>query len=301
MDDQVSDQVSGKKRKEPVRKSQWKLWTFETNDAAVAEVLASESSNPKDAWFIVAGDTIKGVVSFPNGRQEGSISKWLDWKVKKLEDKFKDTVQHYSRMSGEKIERNAQWLLGNASNDAPVREPRALSQIKEEQFYPYQRKAYELFKSEPDGRSVHWFHELEGNKGKSAFVTYLWDNHPDEVLIFDKGKFEDLAHTITSTDMTFVRAIVWDVPRQNKGHISTTMVECVLNGRVRSTKYQGKFIRFAPVHVITFSNFGPTFDSDELSSDRLKMYEIVNGDVDMENPKGMSTTAFSSTSQPLYG
>jgi uncharacterized circularly permuted ATP-grasp superfamily protein len=45
----------------------------------------------------------------------------------------------------EQIERNAQWLLGNTSNDAPVRVPRPLSQIKEEQFYPYQRMFKGIF------------------------------------------------------------------------------------------------------------------------------------------------------------
>ena len=289
------DQVSGKKRMEsdkPSESGKWKTWSFSTRNLSVSDVLYAISTNINDRWFVVTSvDEAKGLVSFPNGRQVSAIKKMLDWNVEQLSDPFMTAVRRYSQMPGEKSEQNVGIL------DVITAPIRPLSQIKEEQFYAYQQKAYALFKGEPDGRSVHWFHEREGNIGKSAFVTFLYDNHPSEVVIFDKGKFEDLAFAITSQDMGPVRAVIWDIPRQTKGHISTAAVECVLNGRMRSTKYQGDFIRFPVPHIICFSNFLPTFDSNEFSADRIKIYDIIDKDVDMANPQSMPT--FSSTSRPI--
>lgn len=140
---------------------------------------------------------------------------------------------------------------------------------------PWQKQVYDLiFTTEPDRRSIHWFWEGTGNIGKSVFVNYLYDNHTNEVLIFDKGDYRDLCDAITKTDMSYVKAVIWDMPRKCGGNVSTMTMETILNGRVRSTKYEGAFVRFAPVHIIVFSNFLPN-DETDFSEDRWKITEIL--------------------------
>jgi len=64
------------------------------------------------------------------------------------------------------------------------------------------------------------------------------------------------------------------MPRKCRGTVSTMTIESVLNGRIRSTKYEGAFVRFAPVHILVFSNFLPDCEED-LSTDRWKITEIT--------------------------
>jgi len=155
---------------------------------------------------------------------------------------------------------------------------RELFQITE--LKPFQQTIYDIiFKTEPDRRSIHWFwqgaYTKKGRIGKSVFVNYLYDNHPDEVLIFDKGKYEDLCYAITEADMDYVRAIVWDMPRECEGNVTIMAMESILNGRCRSTKYEGGFKRFAPVHIIVVGNFPPNCRiEDNVSDDRLKVTEL---------------------------
>lgn len=145
---------------------------------------------------------------------------------------------------------------------------------------PFQQEIYDsIFNFEPDRRTIRWFWQgaetRKGNIGKSVFVNYLYDNHPHEVLIFDKGKYEDLCYAITEHDMDYVRAVIWDMPRGCMGNASAITMECILNGRIRSTKYEGGFKRFAPVHIIVVSNFPPSWElTQEFSEDRLKVTEL---------------------------
>jgi len=152
---------------------------------------------------------------------------------------------------------------------------RPLRQITEDMFTPYQIRWHKLFKTEPSSRWVWWFWESIGKIGKSAYVNYIIDNHPGEYVFFDGGKYEDLMMVIAETNMDQVRAILWDMPRETKGRISTRAIESLQNGRIRSTKYEGGFKRFADVHIIVWSNHYPCSDAeDNLSSDRWKIIEI---------------------------
>lgn len=166
-----------------------------------------------------------------------------------------------------------QW--NNMPIEAVKKAKRAIRQIKLEQFTPYQKKWYKLFNCEPSNRWVWWFWESVGKIGKSAFVNYIIDNHPGEYVFFDGGKYEDLMMVIAETDMSQVRAILWDMPREVKGKISTRAIESLQNGRIRSTKYEGGFKRFSDVHIIVWSNHVPSIEAEEnLSADRWKIIEV---------------------------
>jgi len=68
--------------------------------------------------------------------------------------------------------------------------------------------------------------------------------------------------------------VIWDLPRENKGFISSSTVEAVKNGMVCNTKYETGVKLFNAPHVIIFSNYPPE-NVEELSKDRWVVEEIV--------------------------
>jgi len=163
---------------------------------------------------------------------------------------------------------------------------RQLLQIQIDDFYPWEWAIWNIWLSEPNHRALYWFYSELGNLGKSYFVNYFIDNFPDEVLFFEKGKYEDLCFAITEKDMNLVKLVIWDMPKTCNGYICSMIIEALSNGRVRSTKYEGKFVRFAPVHVFCLGNSYPA-EKDNLMPDRWHIAEITSKEEDLkwEDPK----------------
>lgn len=155
-----------------------------------------------------------------------------------------------------------------------IKQKRLPKKLLLEQLKPFQREILDLHLTEPNGRNIYWFWSDEGNIGKSGIVNYLIDNYPDEVVFFQKGKYEDLMHTIGETNMDYVKTIIWDLPRENTGHICNMGVEAILDGRIRSHKYEGAWKRFAPLHCIVLANCEP-FNTSIMSKDRWVIKEIT--------------------------
>ena len=189
--------------------------------------------------------------------------------------KFTDKIR-WEKMNGT-IEQNIAYCSKEGdyyTNYHPLK-ARPLFQISPEQFRLHQIEWYNIFKLEPEPRGIlYWWWEPNGNIGKSAFVNHLIDFHAKEVVFFDGGDYKDLMMTIVDTDMSLVKAIVWDMPRASRGKISTRACECIFNGRVRSMKYEGGFKRFAPVHIMVFSNDEPYDQEAEISADRWRIKKI---------------------------
>jgi len=79
---------------------------------------------------------------------------------------------------------------------------------------------------------------------------------------------------MADTDMSIVKAVIWDMPRATRGKISTRACESIFNGRIRSMKYEGGFKRFSPVHIMVFSNDPPDDQEVEISADRWEIEEV---------------------------
>jgi len=138
-------------------------------------------------------------------------------------------------------------------------------------LYDWQKKIEDIFMSEPDDRTVHWFWENTGNIGKSAFTKYMVVKH--KALFCAGGKYCDIMNLVFNQDMDECRGIIFDIPRSHKGHISYASLESIKNGMVCNTKYETGVKIFNAPHVIVFANFIP--DSiDELSADRWKIVNL---------------------------
>jgi len=137
---------------------------------------------------------------------------------------------------------------------------------------PWQKKVEDLVLTEPDDRKVYWFWESTGNVGKSALVKYLVSRYG--CLFCNGGKGSDLINLIFNQDMDATTCVIWDLPRENKGFISSSTVEAVKNGMVCNTKYETGVKLFNAPHVIIFSNYPPE-NVEELSKDRWVVEEII--------------------------
>lgn len=135
-----------------------------------------------------------------------------------------------------------------------------------EKLYPWQRDIVTTCLEEPDDRSIYWYWEAEGNKGKSALCKYMAVKFNATILC--NGSFRDLAF-ILPDEPTIV---IFDFARTNEGSVNYTLLEKLKDGILVSTKYEGKMKIFNPPHVICFANWKP--DTKAVSLDRWKITEL---------------------------
>lgn len=136
-----------------------------------------------------------------------------------------------------------------------------------DKLYDWQKSIENIFFTEPDGRSVYWYCDYVGGKGKSSFCKYMFMKH--RALVIQGGKLADIMNIIFNWDMDNCSMIIIDIPRNNGNNVSYNSIECILNGMITNTKYETGIKVFNPPHVIVFSNFMP--DESKLSDDRWKI------------------------------
>lgn len=124
---------------------------------------------------------------------------------------------------------------------------------------------------EPDDRSVFFYVDPEGEKGKSWFVKYMLQKKPDEVQFLKLGKREDLAYAIDPTKRIFL----FDIPRGGMEFVQYTVFEQLKDRLVFSSKYesQTKILHKQP-HVVVFCNEDP--DMNKMSIDRYSIRNYFN-------------------------
>ena len=140
-----------------------------------------------------------------------------------------------------------------------------------DKLYPWQQSILDIYLTEPDDRTIHWFWEPTGNVGKSAFVKYMVVKYG--VLFCNGGKHSDLVNLVFNANMDDCKCIIWDLPRSTKGKISYSTLECVKNGMICNTKYETGNKIFNPPHIFCFANYPPE-NPDELSEDKWKVVEL---------------------------
>lgn len=132
----------------------------------------------------------------------------------------------------------------------------------------WQLEIMDIIEQEPDERTIHWYWEKEGNKGKTVLCKYLVAKHNALMLT---GKSNDMYHMISK--MKNKRKIfIVDIPRSTQDYINYGAIEQIKNGLVFSGKYEGDQLIFNCPHVIVFANQRPDFD--KMSKDRWHIRNI---------------------------
>jgi len=141
-----------------------------------------------------------------------------------------------------------------------------------EKLRPFQLEIENIFLTEPDGRTLHWYYDLIGNVGKSSFCKYMFVKH--NAITVQGGKAADLLNIVFNLDMNSISMIIIDIPRVNGNKISYNFLECVLNGMITNTKFETGVKVFNPPHIVVLSNEYP--DTEKVSLDRWCIKEINN-------------------------
>ncbi|MBC7092204.1 MAG: hypothetical protein H5T50_09930 [Nitrososphaeria archaeon] len=117
--------------------------------------------------------------------------------------------------------------------------------------------------TDADDRSVIFYVDSEGGKGKTWFQQWLVSEKPDRVQILGVGKRDDMCFAIDPDKSIFLV----NVPRGGMEFLQYTVLEQLKDRMVFSTKYQS-VMKVLPqnVHVVVFSNEQP--DMTKMSEDR---------------------------------
>lgn len=141
-------------------------------------------------------------------------------------------------------------------------------------LYPWQEDIMALLDTVADDRTVHWYWEPHGGRGKSALVKHICITRKGVLVV--SGKAADIGYAIytycTNNGGHGPAVVIVDIPRCNIDHVSVQAIESVKNGLLFSTKYESGQCIFDTPHVIIFANFPPPIET--MSQDRWHIVEI---------------------------
>lgn len=121
----------------------------------------------------------------------------------------------------------------------------------------------------PCSRSIKFFVDYEGGKGKSWFVRWYLSQFPGQTQFLSIGKRDDIAHVVKIQTTVFLV----DVPRGQMEFLQYGVLEQLKNRLVFSPKYNSETkTLLATPHVVVFSNEDP--DMEKMTEDRYDIYHI---------------------------
>ncbi len=160
-------------------------------------------------------------------------------------------------------------IFTNMSIKATIEDP--LSGVT---LHKWQANTINLMDKKPDRRSIHWFYDKIGCKGKTSLAIHLCLKYPNQVL-YVTGKASDVKYGVSqfiANKDNNLKMVIFDFARSQEQFVSYQAIEEVKNGIFFNNKYESGMVVFNPPHVIVFSNFEP--DKSELSMDRWKIHNI---------------------------
>jgi len=152
-----------------------------------------------------------------------------------------------------------------------------LDTYKDVKWKPFQQQIIDHLETTPDGRTLKWYHEPDGNIGKSYLSKYLMAT--DQAYCPDITKPADIF-----CGYNLQPIVIFDVPRSRidtMDHIYG-VIEKFLNGMIFVGKYNSHQLCIKPPHVIVFSNDEPKRYTEKgnltLSEDRWDIIRLSNKD-----------------------
>lgn len=142
--------------------------------------------------------------------------------------------------------------------------------LEEGELRPWQHDLADVLNGvPPDDRSILFYVDQDGGKGKSWFQRYMLSQYPDTVQVLSAGKRDDVAHAIDSSKRIFM----FNIPRGAMEFFNYNIIEMLKDRMIFSPKYDSmtKILRHNP-HVIVFSNEQP--DTSKMTEDRYVFPEF---------------------------
>lgn len=261
----VGDGVGGNTKPRP---NQLIKWFFTWNNYDSNKIKELETRFLEISW--------RGLFQSEVGEEgtphlQGGI--WLKTEMRYSEFNLPNTI-HWEKMEDEKATIEYCRKEGANGYDGKHRWqfniPKKIKII--DTLYDWQLDAERILLEEPDGRTVHWWFDNKGGKGKSSFCKYMYVKY--KTLVIQGGKLADIMNIIFNTNMDTVNSIIIDIPRCHKNSVSYASIECILNGMITNTKYETGTKVFNPPNIMVFSNFPPVQNEETLSEDRWKVRNL---------------------------
>ena len=145
---------------------------------------------------------------------------------------------------------------------------------------PWQEKVIDELSNQND-REIMWIYDPQGGNGKSTLTNYLIDMK--EAFFFNGGRSCDIAHAYSKQ---LSEIVVVDLPKSHNEDFKTPykIMECFKDGRLTSSKYNSKTLRFKKCKVVVFSNERP--DKSRLIADRWNIYKLTHGTLERVETDG---------------
>ena len=141
--------------------------------------------------------------------------------------------------------------------------------LREGDPQPWQQQLETEMNAEADDRSVLFYYDPNGGKGKTWFQQYMLTKYPEQVQVLSIGKRDDLAHVVDETKSMFF----FNVPRGGMEFFQYVICEQLKDRMVFSPKYNSRTKYFRTnVHVVVFCNEYP--DDSKMSRGRMVIREL---------------------------
>lgn len=240
-------------------------WSFTWNNYELEQIgLVEQVLRHECSWYIFQEEVgkkcgtphLQGNLKLRTRKRWTEMCKLLNPKIHW--EKTKSVSASVTYCTKQETRSGQQWIYG-------IEVP---EELKYDEPYGWQMKVMDIIQSEPERRTIHWFYEFNGNKGKSSLAKYLCIKHN---ALITNGKKADMFFAIKSNPNKR-KIILIDVPRSNADYINYGAIEEIKNGLIFSGKYESQQVIFNTPHVIIFANHYP--DTTQLSQDRWKIWNI---------------------------
>lgn len=208
---------------------------------------------------------IQGVLMFKNPRTWSQLRKTIgEYWFKPAKNIFackKYCSKVKTRVDGEYFTNIPEYL------QKKIKDP-----LKDRELHDFQKQVLEIIDGEPDDRTIHWFWEAEGCRGKTSLAKHICIHNKDAILI--GGKASDMkcgiAKMIESGNPP--RIVLMNITRTIEDYISYEGIEAVKDGIFFSGKYESGMCLFDNPHIVIFANFEPNYEA--MSQERWNVVEI---------------------------
>lgn len=141
--------------------------------------------------------------------------------------------------------------------------------LEENPLNEWQSWLHERLITEADDRTVDFYVDIEGGKGKSYFCRWMMSKYPDVVQVLSGGKRDDLAHAIDTSKRIFL----FNLPRGGIEFLQYSILEQLKDRVVFSPKYASstKVLKYL-CHVVVFCNEEP--DMYKMTADRYVVNKL---------------------------
>lgn len=203
---------------------------------------------------------LQGVIMMKNARSFSGMKKLCGWHIEKMRSK-KHAIDYCSKEETRNGKVYTNMVL-----------PKKIKILEEKKFYKWQKSIIGLIKEEPDDRTINWYWDRKGCKGKTAIAKFIVVKH-DALVV--NGKQNDMFNAILTYHQKkkkFPAIVIIDIPRSMEKYVSWAAIEKIKDGLFYSGKYEGGMVVMNSPHVLCFANFEA--DKTLLSEDRWKIVKL---------------------------